>query len=148
MSNDNVVMRGTKMNQTAKAKWVEALRSGEFQQGQGSLKRLNSDGSFGHCCLGVLCEVYIKEHPPTSLTWVPSLLNENTLAIGTKTDYLPLPVMQWAGLPAAYGTVLVCSLPDLKNPGQIVNTKKAMPVLNDSYRVPFAELADMIEAQL
>lgn len=42
----------TKMNPELKAKWVEALRSGEYQQGVMYLKR---DGCF--CCLGVLCEV-------------------------------------------------------------------------------------------
>ena len=33
-------------------KWVEALRSGEYQQGTGYLQR---DGQF--CCLGVACEL-------------------------------------------------------------------------------------------
>jgi hypothetical protein len=40
------------MDTTLKAKWVEALRSGKYQQGQGYLQK---DGKF--CCLGVLCDV-------------------------------------------------------------------------------------------
>lgn len=34
------------------AKWVEALRSGEYKQTQGFLEK---EGSY--CCLGVYCEV-------------------------------------------------------------------------------------------
>lgn len=33
-------------------KWIEALRSGQYQQGAGSLNR---EGRF--CCLGVLCDL-------------------------------------------------------------------------------------------
>lgn len=40
------------MDAQLKAKWVEALRGDEYQQGQGSLLR---EGCY--CCLGVLCEV-------------------------------------------------------------------------------------------
>lgn len=41
-----------KMNPKLKAKWVKALRSGKYQQGNGYLYT----GS-GYCCLGVLCSV-------------------------------------------------------------------------------------------
>ena len=40
------------MDPALKAKWVEALRSGEYEQGRGALLR---DGRY--CCLGVLCVV-------------------------------------------------------------------------------------------
>lgn len=33
-------------------KWIEALRSGQYKQGKGYLKKGDC-----HCCLGVLCEV-------------------------------------------------------------------------------------------
>ena len=35
-----------------KAKWLEALRSGDYKQGRNALKQ---DGCF--CCLGVLCDI-------------------------------------------------------------------------------------------
>lgn len=41
------------MNAELKAKWVAALRSGEYRQGQGVLK--TSKGEY--CCLGVLCDI-------------------------------------------------------------------------------------------
>jgi hypothetical protein len=40
------------VNPEYKAKWVAALRSGQYQQAQ---KALKSEGGF--CCLGVLCDV-------------------------------------------------------------------------------------------
>jgi hypothetical protein len=42
------------LNAELKAKWVAALKSGEYKQGQGVLY----DEEHGtHCCLGVLCRV-------------------------------------------------------------------------------------------
>lgn len=40
------------MDQTLKAKWIEALRSGEYKQTQHKLK-----DNIGFCCLGVLCDL-------------------------------------------------------------------------------------------
>ena len=43
------------LNENAK-KWVEALRSGKYSQGKGTLQN-----RAGYCCLGVACDVYEKE---------------------------------------------------------------------------------------
>lgn len=41
--------------------WVEALRSGEYEQTRGILTRINSDEEpVGHCCLGVACDLAVK----------------------------------------------------------------------------------------
>lgn len=40
------------MTKSEARKWIRALRSGKFKQGQGALCK---DGK--HCCLGVLCEI-------------------------------------------------------------------------------------------
>jgi hypothetical protein len=42
------------MDAQLKAKWVEALRSGDFKQAQGVLHDAKTDS---YCCLGVLCKV-------------------------------------------------------------------------------------------
>jgi hypothetical protein len=42
----------TMNDQELKAKWVEALRSGEYRQTTGHLKTEN-----GYCCLGVLADI-------------------------------------------------------------------------------------------
>ena len=48
-----------------KAKWVEALRSGDYKQGTNRL-RIGDE----YCCLGVLCDVYRKITPGTN--WIVS----------------------------------------------------------------------------
>ena len=45
------------MNIPVVKKWIEALESGEYKQGQQSLK----NSSLEYCCLGVLTDIYIKE---------------------------------------------------------------------------------------
>lgn len=62
------------MHPSLKALWVEALRSGRYQQAQGTLKREWETGHGEHrmqgfCCLGVLCKVMLEhpEHKPKEL---------------------------------------------------------------------------------
>ncbi len=45
------------MDRTLVDKWVEALRSGEYEQGNGVLRSVNDK----FCCLGVLFDVMVKE---------------------------------------------------------------------------------------
>lgn len=45
------------MTPELKAKWVAALRSGEYKQGQARMKRIHEDDTASYCCLGVLCEI-------------------------------------------------------------------------------------------
>lgn len=47
------------MDVELKAKWVKALRSGEYKQGRGYLRQVESN-SF--CCLGVLCDIIDPEN--------------------------------------------------------------------------------------
>lgn len=41
------------MDAELKAKWIDALRSGEYKQARATLR----DNSGAYCCLGVLCKV-------------------------------------------------------------------------------------------
>ncbi len=117
-------------------KWIKALRSGDFQQCRGALKT-----NKGYCCLGVLCELYLNDHPkafwkkatnfviPESFRFHVSKEAGMNAAIGT----LPNEVVEWAGL----------------SPGDpLVTTKlgKKMPLtsLNDG-GVSFSEIATLIE---
>lgn len=53
------------MDKKTKQKWVKALRSGKYQQGEGSLRKTSSCFTGGEedkeenkfCCLGVLCDI-------------------------------------------------------------------------------------------
>ncbi len=45
-----------------KKKWLKALRSGKYKQGEGQLERIDADGNAKYCCLGVACKMlYPKE---------------------------------------------------------------------------------------
>lgn len=49
-----------KMNQEKLQLWLKALRSGEFNQTNHSLKNNIDNGKVGYCCLGVASELYCK----------------------------------------------------------------------------------------
>lgn len=92
------------MNPSIKQIWINALRSGKYEQGQGSL---NEDGKF--CCLGVLTDLYIRE---TNQEWEEYASNafESELAFDNNPMYLCHSVQEWAGLntptPSAAGQPL------------------------------------------
>lgn len=83
------------MDQQVKTKWLTALRSGEYKQGLGAL---NAGGEF--CCLGVLCDLYVKEKPETA-KWEDGDyygVGVKELKIFGEGGLLPAEVMNWAGL--------------------------------------------------
>lgn len=45
------------MNPEIKQKWIEALESGEYEQGQGGLRIEDEGGPDKFCCLGVLADI-------------------------------------------------------------------------------------------
>lgn len=82
------------MNKDVQRTWIEALRSGEYQQAQGALHN-----EYGHCCLGVLCELAVKEEviaPPVEKVDVRGKWWR--YGMDEEASTLPLEVMAWAGL--------------------------------------------------
>ena len=80
------------MNQEIKTRWVEALRCGEYKQGR---KALRQEDKF--CCLGVLCELAVKDGA------IPKPLPQGSRYIygepgNSSSNYLPGKVMDWAGI--------------------------------------------------
>jgi len=57
------------MDQSIKEKWVEALRSGDYERGEGALRRGYSKDSDKYCCLGVLCDIVKEEVEGGWKTW-------------------------------------------------------------------------------
>lgn len=110
------------MNKNAK-KWVEALRSGKYEQGCGYL-RTND----GFCCLGVACDLYAKAHPRAK-GW-----NQGNLFAG-EMMLLPVKVRKWLGL--------------TKNSGVFTDKKGFLSELidlNDSGKT-FKQIAKIIESE-
>jgi hypothetical protein len=69
-----------------KAKWVEALRSGEYKQGQFALNRLDRSD---FCCLGVLCEVLELPKKEIERNRVSYYFEENWHTHAVPDDILP-----------------------------------------------------------
>lgn len=94
------MMLKTKMNPEVKQKWIDALRSGDYEQGSEKLRGVN-----GYCCLGVLCDIYSREH---DTQWVFKGYDENAdennphpmdyWYFDGQSEFLPYSVMDWAGL--------------------------------------------------
>lgn len=136
-------MSYTKEEQAAnRARWVEALRSGEYKQVKGALRGVNRDGDpVGYCCLGVACELASKE----------GVVERRENAYGSPGDLfygdsestaLPHPVRRWLGI-GIDG--------DLKEevryesaPG-IEDHTQTLIGLNDSVGYTFEQIADVIE---
>ena len=77
------------MNEQVKEKWLNALRSGDYQQTRQYLHKED-----GFCCLGVLCDLYGKEH---NVEW--ELVNGDTYyEFQDEPELLPLFVAEWAGV--------------------------------------------------
>jgi hypothetical protein len=109
------------MNAQVKAKWLEALRSGEYKQGT---RRLYIGERY--CCLGVLCDLHAQEKGKSwDLTPEGTPRSEGRAGgrfyLG-ECEVLPLPVTNWAGLtstnPILYG---IKSLSEYNDEGESFN---------------------------
>lgn len=127
------------MNKDIKKEWIEALRSKEYVQGNGYL---NHEGE--HCCLGVLCELYVDrglgkwEENDESPKAIMSLEYLNIKDEGVLIDS----VKNWAGLKTTSGEVYV--------PVSIVEKLDLWDILGvdreddrkEEYRIDLTELND------
>lgn len=122
-----------KMDPVKNAEWVQALRSGNFVQGEGQLKR-KVNATITYCCLGVLCEVM-------GIPSQPSLVDHSHYLVGSgedvSTDFLPNAAAKQCGISATTepGSLQIF-LSDL-NDGDIGRAKHS-----------FDEIADWIEHNL
>lgn len=109
------------MNQVVKAAWVKALRSGEYLQTTGRLRR-EQEGKPHYCCLGVLCDISGLGQ------WTPNRGNGYTTTELEDFATLPHRVQEWAELS-----------PDVR--GELVG-------MNDASQETFNTIADFIEENL
>lgn len=127
------------MKTQIKQKWVDALRSGDYQQGESRL----FDGK-NYCCLGVLCDIYRKETNNEDWTLRYSEFeSHDKWYFAEQSEVLPENVMDWAGLtevnPTIYGEEN-CN-------GEEIKVSHDIASLNDS-GYNFKELSNYIEEQL
>jgi hypothetical protein len=117
------------MNPEIRARWVAALRSGDYAQTTGKLR--NNEG---FCCLGVLCDLAEREGLITSAI---DDCDEGCRDYGDERFDLPGVVIRWASLrssPAIFADI------DDTGPRDV-----PLAILNDDYGWDFARIADAIE---
>jgi hypothetical protein len=118
------------MNPTIKAKWVAALRGGQYKQTAGRLRHLDA-----YCCLGVLCELYRGD---TATDWDMTIPGDFRY-LGD-AYVLPPEVSDWAGLGERCPKIVDRTLGDWNDGtdgcGAAVTPKT------------FPEIADLIEKHL
>ena len=78
------------MNKEIAKKWVKALRSGKYKKTTGILCKVTKNGNKSYCCLGVLTELYNKEHGISGIVYGGHLKEE---------------VRQWSDMNSVEGTI-------------------------------------------
>lgn len=132
------------MKAEIKYRWVNALTSGDYQQGNRRLHTVQ-DGVHKFCCLGVLCEIAVQDgivnrffEGSQKCYSYRSASGENYPHIGV----LPNSVGRWAGLYSANPQIV---LPPVYREG---NGNALLSHLNDVLRLDFAKIGRIINDQL
>lgn len=113
-------------------KWVEALESGEYEQTTGALQ-----DNHGFCCLGVLCDVAIREGLEVEVKSYCDCGDElcDSISYDEAVEVLPSSVQEWAGLTSCDPSV-----------GVDGDGKDSLAELNDA-GLSFPDIADLIRSE-
>lgn len=122
------------MNREIRDRWVAALRSGTYKQGRSMLKVDAAYGETRHCCLGVLCEIALESGVQVELDL--HHLEDGSVAhrYDGQQGYPPRSIIDWADL--GHGEV------------RYDEGWTNLYQLNDSLKMSFREIADIIEEQM
>lgn len=126
-----------KMNPEVKALWIDALRSDEYEQGNGLLRSENNK----FCCLGVLQDLAVKAGIIPEGTLVSGAYEYETTDNGKSATGTTPSVNVWAGLDSVSG--LLPNAVQLEEGG----SSTSLVALNDGARYTFSQIADVIEEQ-
>lgn len=116
--------------QENRAKWVAALRSGEYVQGADTLYNVSKQQ---HCCLGVLCDVYEKTTGKVLPKTCQGYYNVDEETLEDLSE-----VKEWVGLNGVQG--------EFSTTGGVPATM--LTTLNDAFdEWDFNKIADLIESE-
>lgn len=128
------------MDAAIKAKWLEALRSGDYRQGTGHLRSVSNDT---YCCLGVLCDIADPEGWESTIPESGTTGNLHHGYGGT-----PSPdTLDRVGLPERFYNRPGISFKTEDN-HEFNNPVAALTHQNDRMGKSFDEIADWIEVNL
>lgn len=121
------------MNPQIKERWLKALRSGEYKQGKGQLKCGDE-----FCCLGVLSDIYAKEH---GIEWIDTHPLRSDKFLSENAAVLPDQVSNWADCEVSPSVVI--------EGGRVSLSALNDGVLKGLYgEHNFSSISDFIESQL
>jgi hypothetical protein len=123
------------MKKTIAEKWVKALRSGKYKQGQEVLHHKENDKNT-YCCLGVLCDLYQQDRRSKKKKMLDVDNEYCTVTYDGADTLLPDVVREWAGMKTENG-----SWDDTND----TNANANLVYLNDEDRKTFKSLANVIE---
>ena len=91
-----------RMRPAVKERWLEALKSGKYQQGT---EYLSKNGEF--CCLGVLCDLYreVRHRGRWDDGYMYNVFVPRKGARGA-SKFLPPAVQKWSGINSTLGNIL------------------------------------------
>ena len=121
------------MNPEIKEKWVNALRNDPEYIQDSDNGVLKSD--CGYCCLGVLCDLYVKEK---GIEW--DCVKNDQFELDGDNEFPSSSVVEWAGLTN-------CNPEVTTTDDEYGRCDHTLSTLNDD-GYSFKTLADLIEAQL
>jgi len=114
------------MKPEIKKQWIEALRSGDYEQGDGYLRTDRDE----FCCLGVLCDIHHK-----AIKIAPSIRGSYYHYFDSEC-FIPQEIIKWSGI-LNYSPHLIYK-----------NKSENLTTLNDLKGLTFNQIADLIEEQL
>lgn len=143
------------MNREIAERWIAALRSGQYRQTANRLCRFYIDDEHkeqcSYCAMGLLAELYQQE--TGELNTIPNKDQPGTISFKDETKnkwsaiFIPTEVVQWAGLKNSAGSFgpsysVWVDIED-EDGSRVLCT--SVVALNDDARLPFADIADIIE---
>lgn len=120
------------MNPEIQKMWTDALRSGEYSQGERRLRLVNDT----YCCIGVLADLYHKntgngswklDNTNDAFCFLDGNNKEDNV-VGEKV-WIPRTVAKWSGMDREDRMI-----------GDLIR-------MNDTYKNSFVEIADFIDEQ-
>lgn len=123
--------------------WIDALLSGEYEQGKGVLCR-SEDGKKEWCCLGVLTDLAVKAGIVMEIKMGDSddPKNQNAVFFDGAHEKLPVKVQEWSGLETDLGEY---SYEDVNIDDEDIVIEQTLAEDNDNGST-FKELVSIIES--
>lgn len=132
------------MNPDVKAKWLTALRSGEYSQTKGYLHNAE-----GYCCLGVLCDIAVKDGVIESSTSDAENYAEGVRIYDGRAELPTDTVAAWAGFGInEFGLRELSPTVTAYHPEDGSESAITLSELNDTWGASFETIADLVEEQL